>query len=319
MKAFVTGGSGFLGRHIVKELLKNGCKTVLYDRVRSPYLDTGEYDSPLLTEVQGNILDLPAVRKAMKGCDVVFHTAALADLDTTRMKPLETMETNVMGTARCLDAARENRVKRFLFASTVYTSGHHGSFYRVSKQAGESLCRTYHDEFGLPYTILRYGSLYGREPNHWNFIYSVCKALLTTREFHYASPGNAVREYIHINDAARETVRIATDPRLANKAVLITGHQRMTVKEFFDMVQEILGYPVKITYTPREKTRHYVMTPYSLEMEVPVRVNLPSYVDINEGILDCLRDAQRELDPGQGTGKGRGPGKGKAGTSRKKR
>jgi UDP-glucose 4-epimerase len=309
MKAFVTGGSGFLGRHIVKELLKGDQEAVLYDRVRSPYLDGGEFDSPSLRVVMGDILDLTALTRAMTGCQVVFHTAALADLDTTRTRPLDTMEINVMGTARCLEAARRCGVGRFLFASTVYTSGHHGSFYRVSKQAGESLCRTYFDEFQLPYTILRYGSLYGREPNHWNFIYSVCKALLTEREFHYASPATAVREYIHINDAARETVRIATDPRLANRAVLITGHQRMTVKEFFDMVQEILGYKVKITYTPKEKTRHYVMTPYSFEMEVPVRVNLSSYVDINEGILDCLRDAKRELD-GE---------KGKAGPTRKKR
>ncbi|MDD1664074.1 MAG: NAD(P)-dependent oxidoreductase [Methanomicrobiales archaeon] len=300
MKAFVTGGSGFLGRHIVKELLKDDHKTVLYDRVRSLYLDSGDFDSPLLRIVQGDILDLPALTRAMKGSDVVFHTAALADLDATRTKPLDTMEINVMGTANCLEAARKCGVGRFLFASTVYTSGHHGSFYRVSKQAGESLCRTYSDEFQLPYTILRYGSLYGREPNHWNFIYSVCKALLTKREFHYASPATAVREYVHINDAARETVRIATDPQLANKAVLITGHQRMTVKEFFDMIQEILGYKVKITYTPKEKTRHYVMTPYSFEMEVPVRVNLSSYVDINEGILDCLREAQRELDGEKG-------------------
>jgi UDP-glucose 4-epimerase len=303
MKALVTGGSGFLGRHIVKELLRNGHRTVLYDRVRSPYLDNTEFDSPSLRFVEGDILDLPTLEKTMKGCDVVFHTAALADLDMTRTKPLDTMEINVMGTAKCLEAARRCGAGRFLFASTVYTSGHHGSFYRVSKQAGESLCRTYHDEFQLPYTILRYGSLYGREPNHWNFIYSVCKALLTEREFHYASPATAVREYIHINDAARETVRIATDPLLANKAVLITGHQRMTVKEFFDMVQEILGYKVKITYTPAGKTRHYVMTPYSFEMEVPVRVNLLSYVDINEGILDCLRDARKELDLGEEKGK----------------
>ena len=150
MRALVTGGSGFLGRHIVRELLKNRCETVIYDVVGSDFLEQPEYRDPGLTFVEGSILDLPSLTTAMKGCDLVFHTAALADLDRTRTMPIETMETNVTGTAKCLEAAREAGVQRFLFASTVYTSGHHGSFYRVSKQAGESLCRTYREEFGLP-------------------------------------------------------------------------------------------------------------------------------------------------------------------------
>ncbi len=296
MKALVTGGSGFLGHHVVKELVKHRIETIVYD-VRDPpeILDKGSIQS-LCTYIKGDVLDYEQITKAMQGCDYIFHTAAIADVDQARKIPGKTMEVNVIGTTNCLDAARETGVKRFLFASTVYVSGNRGSFYRLSKQTCESLCKTYHEEFGLEYTIIRYGSLYGRQPNHWNFIYGVCKSLLTTGEFTYSSSPDAIREYIHIHDAARETVRIANDNQFANTAVLITGHQRMKMREFFDMVEEILGTEVRIHYAPSENNPHYVITPYSFEIDVPVRVNLSTYVDISEGILDCLKEVQKELD-----------------------
>ena len=299
MKALVTGGSGFLGHHIVKELVKHRIETVIYDLNEPSGVPAEGNIRSLCKYVKGDVLDYEKITEAMKGCDYVFHTAAIADVDQARKIPRKTMEVNVIGTTNCLEAAKELDVRRFLFASTVYVSGNRGSFYRLSKQTCESLCKTYHEEFGLEYTILRYGSLYGREPNHWNFIYGVCKSLLTTGEFTYSSSPDAVREYIHINDAARETVRIAGDSHLANKAVLITGHQRMKMSEFFDMVTEILGRDVRIHYAPADNNPHYVITPYSFNIDVPVRVNLSTYVDISEGILDCLREVQKELDQGE--------------------
>lgn len=295
MKALVTGGSGFLGHYLVKELVKSGIEAVVFDKVINKDIFNSSETKGKIDFVQGDVFDFDAVYDAMNGCNFVFHTAAIADLDAARKTPIKTMNVNVIGTTNCLESAKMRKVKRFLFASTVYTAGNWGSFYRVSKQAGESLCKTYNHEFGMNYTILRYGSLYGRDANHWNFIYSVCKALLTTGEFTYISSKESVREYIHIFDAARETVRIAQDPEFSNKAVLITGHQRMKIEEFFNMVKEIMGRDIKIHYTPAGQHRHYVITPYSFEADIPIRVNLLTYVDISEGILDCLREIQKEL------------------------
>jgi UDP-glucose 4-epimerase len=299
MKALVTGGAGFLGHHLVKELLKQGIESVIYD-LSPPSKYTINLQKkeglPRLTYVQGNILDVDALEAAMKDCDLVFHTAAVADIDEARHIPVKTMEVNVLGTVKCLEAARKSKIKRFVYASSAYTAGNRGSFYRVSKQTGESLCKTFSEEYNLKYTILRYGSLYGSESNQWNFIYGVCKSLLTTGEFTYVSSPNSEREYIHIHDASRETVRIALSDVFINKAVLITGHQRIKMKELFFMIQEILGKELKIHYIPHEQQRHYVMTPYSFEVDVPMRVNLSTYVDISEGILDCLRAVQAELD-----------------------
>ncbi len=295
MQAVVIGGAGFLGRHIVKELNKQEITTTVYDIV--PEEDSSQIfgKDAQVRYIRGDILDLDLLESTLEGQDLVFHTAAIADINDTRLKPVETMEINVVGTAKCLESARRADVRRFVYASSVYASGNRGSFYRVSKQAGESLCKTYAEEFGLPYTILRYGSLYGREANHWNFIYGVCRDLLMTGEFSYSSSPDAVREYIHINDAARETVRIALNDDFINKSILITGHQRLRMSEFFDMIQEILGKEISIHYASSDDHRHYIRTPYSVDRDVPIRINLSDYIDISEGILDCLNEVKKEL------------------------
>ena len=295
MKALVTGGAGFLGRHLVRELLKQGIETIVYDRALPPKMQE-EATSAGVTYVVGDILDQDKLSKSMEGCNLVFHTAAIAEIDETRRKPVSTMEVNVVGTASCLEAARDNGVERFLFTSTVYTSGNQGSFYRVSKQAGESLCKTFFKEFGLKYTILKYGSLYGRDANHWNFMYTVCRALLQDGVYTYRSSPDAIREYIHIYDAARETIRIAQDSEFINKSVLITGHQRMKMSDLFEAVEEIMDGHARIEYVCDEQQCHYIRTPYSFDIDVPVRINLSTYIDIHEGILDCLQEIRKEME-----------------------
>lgn len=296
MKALVTGGAGFLGHYIVNELQKQKIHTIIFDSA-PPDKDTADTCSSGLAEyVQADILDSEALTDVARGCSLVFHTAAVADINVTRNIPVRTMEVNVIGTAKCLECARNAKVNRFIFASSVYASSRRGNFYRVSKQAAESLVKSYADEFGLDYTICRYGSLYGREANHWNFMYGVIKSLLTTGEYTFTSSPDSVREYIHIHDAARETVRIAQDPAFANKSVLLTGHQRMKMKDLFEMIREIMGEDVTIRYEPGTYQTHYIRTPYAFDREVPVRINLSHYIDINEGILDCLNEIKSELN-----------------------
>ncbi len=298
MKAFVTGGNGFLGRHLINELVKRDIDVVSYDLLKPLDSDIEKFAGckSNIKYIQGDILDKGALTNAMNGCDVVFHTAAVADINVVSEMPEKTMEINVLGTTRCLQAARECGVKRFVYASSVYAAGNHGSFYSISKKAGESLCKTYYAEFGLEYTILRYGSLYGTEANHWNFIYGLCKELLLTGKYTYTSSPDSLREYINIIDAARESVNIALNHQFVNKTVMIAGHQRMRVEELFTMIGEILDKKIEIEYKPHSVRTHYHMTAYNLDKDIPVRVNMQTYIDISEGILECLNEAKRELD-----------------------
>ena len=164
MKAIVFGGSGFLGSHVADCLTDKGFEVVIFDVVTSPYLRDDQ------DMVVGNILDLDRVEEAVRGCDYVYNFAGIADIGLASHKPLKAIEINVLGNTNILDACKIHRIKRFIFASSIYVYSDLAPFYRSSKQACELIIEDYQKVFGLDYTILRYGSLYGIRGNKFNFI-----------------------------------------------------------------------------------------------------------------------------------------------------
>ena len=103
-----------------------------------------------------DILDQESVNKAVKSSDVIYHLAALADINEALFKPRETVEINLLGTLNLLEAARGSKVERFIFASTIYVYSDQGSFYRTSKQACELLLQNYYEHYNLNYTVVAY-------------------------------------------------------------------------------------------------------------------------------------------------------------------
>ena len=143
-----------------------------------------------------------------------------------------------------------------IFASTLYVYGKSGGFYRCSKQACELYIENYHDMFGLEYTILRYGSLYGPRADRRNAINRfVAEALEKGTITYYGAP-TALREYIHVEDAALSTVEIL-GPEYANQNIVLTGNQPMQVGDLFRMIEEMLGKPIEIKYQHDPNSGHY--------------------------------------------------------------
>ena len=157
--------------------------------------------------IVGDIMNLEEVTKAIQGASVVYNFAAIADIDEANEKPLATAEVNILGNMNVLEASRLSGVRRFIFASSVYVYSESGSFYRASKQAAERFIETYQDRYGLDYTILRYGSLYGRRTDDRNGIYRMLHEAIEQRSITYKGSGEAIREYIHVEDAARMSVQ----------------------------------------------------------------------------------------------------------------
>ncbi|MBN1693512.1 MAG: NAD-dependent epimerase/dehydratase family protein [Dehalococcoidales bacterium] len=287
MKAIVFGGSGFLGSHVADALTGAGYETTVFDVAASPYLQKSQQ------MITGNILDKKAVEKAVAGCDVVYNFAGMADLNRAHEKPVETIESNVLGNTIILEACRLNKVKRFVFASTIYVYSSAGSFYRSSKQACELIIENYHEVFGLPYTILRYGSLYGPRAGETNWIYSALKQALTEGKIIRPGDGEEVREYIHVEDAARSSVMIL-DGEYENESVIIAGQQSMKLKDIMVMIKEILQNKIELEFVPASSNLHYSITPYKFNPKIARRLILNSYMDLGQGLLQCLDEVYKK-------------------------
>ena len=293
-RAIVIGGSGFLGSHVADILSSKGYEVTVFDQSPSPYLQRNQ------TMVVGDILDIKKVKSALVGQDVVFHFAGLVNLDQASDQPLEAVNQNIVGTVHLLNAAVEAKVRRFVFASTIYVYSDLGGFYRCSKQATELFIEEYNSRYGLDFTVLRYGSLYGPRASEDNAVRRFLLQGLRDGAIAYPGTGDEMREYIHVNDAARLTVDILA-LEYKNKHIVITGHHPMKSREMLEMVQEILKKEVTFKFSNAPNNFHYTLTPYSFIPKIGSKLVSNLYVDMGQGLLECLQEISRELEQSQKT------------------
>lgn len=279
----LTGGSGFLGGYTAKALRETGYKVRIFDHIASPFLLENQ------EMIIGDITDLDSVVNAAKGCDYLYHLAGIADIEEAKSRPLDTGKVNIQGTLNALEAARINGVKRFVFASTVYVYSDRGSFYRVSKQACENYIETYQAVHDLPFTILRYGSLYGRGAGVTNGIYRLIKSAVETGEITYDGDENAMREYIHISDAAKLSVEIL-DEKYVNSHMILTGNERMKIIDIMCMIAEMMPNKPRVKFSDKVLSGHYVMTPYAYNPKLGQKVTKNDHIDLGQGLLDCISE-----------------------------
>ncbi len=284
----VFGASGFLGSHVADALSVAGYRVRLFDQSPSPFL------KPDQEMIVGDIMDLDQVIAAAKGAAVVYNFAAIADIDEAHHKPIATATINVMGNMHVLEAARLAGVRRYIFASSVYVYSESGSFYRASKQAAERFTETYHERYGMEYNILRYGSLYGRRSDQRNGIYRMLHEAISDRSITYKGSGDAMREYIHVEDAARMSVQVLAD-EFANNHLILTGQEKLKIKDVMTMIAEIMPWPVALNFDDANTLHHYKITPYAFQPRIGRKLVLNEHVDLGQGLLDCLRELHEGL------------------------
>jgi UDP-glucose 4-epimerase len=287
-RVVVFGGSGFLGSHVADELSEQGFQVAIYDRSPSPYL------RPDQEMIVADILDKEQVLKACNGADYIYNFAGIADINEAKTNPEKTITLNIMGNYHILEAARLSKVKRFVFASTVYVFSESGGFYRASKQACEKYVELYWSNYKLPFTILRYGSLYGRRSDERNGIYSYIKEALEKRELTYDGTGDELREYIHAEDASAASVSILSE-EYRNQHIVLTGHQAIRIRDIFTMIREMLGDDIKIHFNNSELDAHYRITPYTHKPKIGKKLVTNPFVDIGQGLLDCIKEISEKF------------------------
>jgi UDP-glucose 4-epimerase len=285
--AVVIGGSGFLGSHVADQLCDDGYRVRVFDRARSRWLRAGQ------EMIVGDILDQEALNGAVTGATAVYNFAALADLNAALERPRLTVELNVLGTVNVLEACRAAGVRRFVYASTVYVYSREGGFYRCSKQAAENYVEEYQRAFGLDFTILRYGSLYGPRADATNGLYRIVRDALATRRISYEGNPESIREYIHVEDAARSSVA-ALGEEFRNESVVLTGSQPMRVLDMLKMLAEIMGMPDAVDFRDEDYAGHYVRTPYAYLPKLGRRYAPPLHVDLGQGLLQLIDDIRSQ-------------------------
>jgi UDP-glucose 4-epimerase len=285
VKAIVFGGSGFLGSHVADCLTKSGYEVTIFDLRPSPYLVPGQ------RMAVGDILDETAVYEATQGQDFVYNFAGIADLDDATTKPKQTIQLNVQGNLNVMEGALKGGAKRFVYASTIYVYSQKGGFYRCSKQAAEIYIEEYHRRFGLEFTVLRYGSLYGPRADDRNSIHRYLKQALDQRYVKCYGNGDEVREYIHVRDAARLTVDILQE-NYRNRHIIISGHNPMKFRDMMAMVREMLGEDIVIEFSGERSADHYSQTPYSFVPKIGEKLVNHCYLDMGQGLLECLHEMQ---------------------------
>ncbi len=286
-KVCVVGGSGFLGSHVCDQLSEAGYAVVIYDQVASSWSREGQ------TMVVADILDESALDRAVQGCQAVYNFAAIADLDEAINKPLETVKVNVLGNTMVLEACRRHGVKRFVYASTVYVHSREGGFYRCSKHAAEQFVEEYQHRYGLDYTVLRYGSLYGPRSDHHNGLRRIVKNALDTGRVIYEGSPEAMREYIHVEDAARASVT-ALGNEFRNQHVVLTGQEPMRVVDLLKMLAEILGTSQEVEFIEADYAGHYIRTPYAYQARLGRKYTPPLHVDLGQGLLELIGEIKKE-------------------------
>ena len=281
----VFGGAGFLGSHVADALSEAGYIVRIYDKKASPWLRTDQ------EMVVGDLLDADSVEAAVTGCEAVYNFAALADLNEGINKPLDTIRINILGNAHVMDACRMHNVKRFVYASTVYVYSRQGGFYRCSKQSAEHYVEEYQSSYGLEYTILRYGSLYGPRADDSNGLYRVVKKALETGVVSYAGSADALREYIHVEDAARASVT-ALSEEFRNQSVVLTGQEPMRVLDLLEMLAEILALDKPVEFEEKDQPGHYVRTPYAYQPKLGRKYVPPMHVDLGQGLIQLIEEVR---------------------------
>lgn len=288
LNILVIGGSGFIGSHTADTLSDLGHKVIIFDKFSSPWLRKDQ------KMIKGDIKDLNILNSSMQNIDCVYFFTGVSDIEEARSDPINTIETNVMGLTRALDVAVKNNVKKFIFASTMYVYSDRGSFYRASKQAAEIIIEAYHETFGLDYVFLRYGSLYGSRAQDWNGIKKFAKQVIEKGILEYSGNGSEIREYIHVLDAAKLSVKILGDD-YKNKAFTVTGHQSMKVSDMFAMIFEIEGKRLNINYLNEQKnSSHYGITPYRYTPKASIKMTPDEFIDLGQGLLDVIEDIHQK-------------------------
>ena len=261
-RVLVTGGAGFIGSHLVEALLKNSCSVVVLDNLSTGHeenlKDVWEY--PDFTFIKGDILDFSICQQAIAGCNYVLHEAALGSVARSIEDPKQTLEINIQGFVNVIEAARQAKVKRFIYASSssVYGDDQHIpkkeeyigrplSPYAYSKQTNEQIAALHADLYTMETIGLRYFNVFGphQDPNG---AYAAVIPRFVMSLMKHESPvingdGSYSRDFTYVDNVVQANLLAltVTDPVAVNQVYNVACGESTTLNELFGYLREELS------------------------------------------------------------------------------
>jgi UDP-glucose 4-epimerase len=257
MRVLVTGGSGFIGSHVVDKLRARGYKPVIYDLRPSPWIDDGSVETVL-----GSITDRETLERALHSCDAVAHLAAVADVNDVHAEPEDAERVNARGTVTVLEACRRAGVKRIVYASTIWVYSDcleeavdedtllpaPSHLYTSTKLAGELYCKAYQELYGIDYTILRFGIPYGPRAREAAVIPAFVGKALRGEALTIAGDGSQSRRFVYVEDLADGVARALSEVA-CNRVYNLASDENVTIRQIAESVRELVS-GVEIVNTP---------------------------------------------------------------------
>ncbi|MDO8512142.1 MAG: SDR family oxidoreductase [bacterium] len=270
-KYLITGGAGFIGSNIARELVKKKHKVIILDNLFSGRLSNLEDIKDKVEFINGDIRNFETVKKAVTGVDYVLHQAALRGVYQSVKDPQAVNETNITGTLNLLVASRDAKVKRFVFASSSSVYGLIGnkknietlppkpeSPYALTKLTGEEYCRLFYKIFGLKTISLRYFNVFGPYQNPDDSYAAVIpifvKNALNDRPSEIHGTGKQSRDFTYIANVVQANIKASTSPKaIFGEVYNIAAGQNTSIQQLHNQIQKDLKKNIKPTQKPQRQ------------------------------------------------------------------
>ena len=299
MKALVTGGAGFIGSHIVDRLLADGHEVLVLDDFSTGHRHNLPENNAALTIVEGDISNSGTVKECMSGIDWVFHKAAVASVPKTVNDPVGSSAVNYQGTLNLLEAARNNNVKRFVFASSAALYGDEPTLpkvetmcpvtlspYAVDKLASEFACGMYAKLYGLETVCLRYFNVYGPKQDP-SSPYSGVISIFTDKLKNKETPsifgdGEQTRDFVFVSDVVEANMKAITAEDGIGEYYNIATGNKITLNELLKTLCDIYDIDFNVNYG--EARQGDIKESYAVIDKAVSKLKWKPAVELNQGL-----------------------------------
>lgn len=301
MRILITGGAGFIGSNLSKRLVDDGHEVVVLDNLlRGNKLDKSTFDA--IHFINGDVRDFDTVNKASKGCDVIFHFAAVLGVDIVADNPVETMDVEVIGTRNIVNSAMQNNVKQVLYASTSGIYGHTSfenllteeilvdpkTSYAMAKRYNEIYLAAHYEEKKINVISLRFFNVYGHNQDNRMVVPRFFEQANNNEPITIFGTGKQTRDFTYIDDTVEACVRLMNTKGC--HIVNIANENEWCIEDLGLKIRELTGAksPIQFIDAPKKRYDYEVERRVGSSLKLQAMTGYKPATNLEEGLLKII-------------------------------